>query len=358
MGGRSKEHEISLKTGKFMYNTLDRSRYQVKPILITQEGVAYIPKEWNLDWKYSQPNNFIEEFLNNFDSNPMDYWKDPSFGGCDVILLGLHGGEGEDGRIQSLFEISGIAFTGSPSFASFLAMDKFSANLIFQNHGLNVPDFFLITKEEFFTWKNQKSLNQNDVEKIKKKNFSFPLFTKPRYGGSSVNTFPAFNFKEWIEKVEVAFEQESCLLVQKCIQGREVSCGVIEIKKNEEWHTIPLPPTEIQPQSEFFDYESKYKLGASKEITPPNMPTSWIQAIQDSSLTAHFILGCKGYSRTDFIVTEDGIPWILETNTLPGMTETSLLPQQAQKAGYSMQDILNNLILLAWERKQTLNLKE
>lgn len=363
MGGRSREHEISLKTGKFMYQTLQEPTFLKKPILIDQQGMAYYPSQWNLDWLVSDDHfqnigkdpfvseRFCEDFVQSYHPTPIEYWKDATLGGCDVLLLALHGGEGEDGRIQSFLEIAGTPYTGSNSTASFLAMDKYSSGLIFQQNGLQVPPFFTIHRREWEEWMQRDHLHWKEFCRWKNTEFDFPVFTKPRFGGSSVNTFSADHFSEWIGKLKDAFQKEDSFLIQKSIQGREVSCGVLEIPDGSSWKPIALPPTEIIPFSSFFDYESKYKKGASEEITPPQMPKEWIESIQKASLLAHKILGCSSYSRTDFLVTEDGTPWILETNTLPGMTETSLLPQQANKAGYSMDEILKNLVLQAWERK-------
>jgi D-alanine-D-alanine ligase len=359
MGGRSSEHDVSLRSSSFIYNTLDRTRFRVKPILVSRMGKWFYPNDWNLEWEVPKisvdlnySNTVLNAFIESTKSLPQDPWTDPSCGGCELIVIGLHGGEGEDGRIQAFLEMTGIAYTGSGVLASSLAMDKFRSNLIFKTQGIPVAKFAEITRDEW----NLFQINKDPKEIWNNWNFknglNFPVFTKPTTGGSSVGTFRADTASEWVEKIEKVFESENRMLVQENIKGREVSCGVIRKLDGINWETFALPPTEIIPQSEFFNYEAKYTPGKSKEVTPPNMPSDWIQKIQEYSLIAHNVLGCFGYSRTDFIVTEDGIPWILETNTLPGMTGTSLIPQQADAIGISMKEVFTWLVLQGLARKE------
>ncbi len=366
MGGKSPEHNISLRSGTFMYNVLDRSLFFVKPILISKSGTVYYPMKWNLEWDIdssfdttSNEEEFAQTVLESFQRNlsPVsgEIWKDPFFGGCEVIAIGLHGGEGEDGRIQSFLELSGVPYTGSGVLASALAMDKYRSNLLFRQAGLQVAEFFEISSD-LFNRVYDPSYPGRAWERLLKESgvdLEFPVFTKPTTGGSSVNTFCSYNEREWEIGVSEICAFEKRILVQKLIQGREVSCGVLEIPSDGAGIFKPkaLPPTEIRPKSHFFDYNAKYTIGASLEITPPDMPESWIDSLQKASVKAHQILGCEGYSRTDFIVSDDGIPWILETNTLPGMTRTSIIPQQAAKAQIDMKQIFTWLIQLALERR-------
>ncbi len=359
MGGRSSEHDVSLRSSSFIYNTLDRNRFRVKPILVSMSGKWYYPNEWNVVWTVpnipmddAYRNSVLNVFIQTTKSKEQNPWTDPSCGGCELLVIGLHGGEGEDGRMQAFLEMTAIGYTGSGVLASSLAMDKFRSNLIFKTQGIPVAKFAEITRDEW----NLFCINQDPKEIWNQwnldKKLKFPVFSKPTTGGSSVGTFRADSALEWGDKIEKVFESENRMLVQENINGREVSCGVIRMLDGNNWKTIALPPTEIIPQSEFFNYEAKYTPGKSKEVTPPNMPTDWIHKIQEYSLIAHNVLGCFGYSRTDFIVTEDGIPWILETNTLPGMTGTSLIPQQADAIGISMKDVFTWLVLQGLERKE------
>ncbi|MCZ8239651.1 MAG: D-alanine--D-alanine ligase [Leptospiraceae bacterium] len=357
MGGKSSEHDVSLRSSSFIYNTLDRSLFKVKPIFISKDGFWYYSDEWNPNWKVPEipvnedySKNVLASFVNLTNAKPKLAWQDPSCGGCKIFVLGLHGGEGEDGRMQAFLEMTGISYTGSGVLASSLAMDKYRSNLIFQSQGIPVAKFAEIKKDEFLKLEKLNQGNNIWQEWNQAYNLSFPVFCKPTTGGSSLGTFRSDNEDVWQSKLKKIFETENRMLVQENTKGREVSCGVLERWDGAEWSKFALPPTEIIPSSEFFDYEAKYIPGKSREVTPAEMPKEIIDKIQRYSLLAHNALGCRAYSRTDFIVTEDGTPWILETNTLPGMTGTSLIPQQASAVGISMKDVFSWLVQSGLER--------
>jgi D-alanine-D-alanine ligase len=333
-GGTSTEHSISIKTGNFIYNTLDRSKYNCKPIFLSKSGKWLISKSFNpslpkieningyeAKWEedFSKSVDFIEL---NIPTDRMD---------CEIVFLGLHGGEGENGTIQSLLELLGLKYTGSQVLASAIAMNKEKANLLFQASGFEVSPFQVFSR-----------LDLSDKTPLST-NMKFPVFVKPNEGGSSVGTGIAKNTEELSKRLTEVFSIEKKAIVQNLIQGIEVSCGVIEFWEKDRWTPIPLHPTEIIPNSEFFDFESKYTTGKSKEITPARLSEEITQKVRDLALKAHITLGCRAYSRTDFII-QDNIPYILETNTLPGMTETSLIPQQVKHAGKDMKDILDLIL--------------
>lgn len=360
-GGRSTEHSVSLRSGTYIYNTLDRELFKVKPILVSKDGDWYYPQDWNLEWNLSDtilsqssseefPSIVLQEFKDKVSDHGYKPWKDPSCGGCVLFVLGLHGGEGEDGRIQAFLETVGIGYTGSGVLASSLAMDKYRSNLIFESQGIPVAKSIDITREMFYLYYNKDQPGISWDKLNHSIGLQFPVFSKPTTGGSSVGTFRSDNPIEWEAKILEIFQSEERMLVQENIQGREVSCGVLEKPTESGWQSFALPPTEIIPESKFFDYEAKYIPGRSKEVTPPIMDANWIEKIQEYSLLAHNSLGCRGYSRTDFIVSESGVPWILETNTLPGMTGTSLVPQQAKAIGLSMKEVFTWLVRLGLEK--------
>jgi D-alanine-D-alanine ligase len=342
-GGKSTEHSISLKTGKFIFDTLDRKKYEVKPILITESGIWLIPKnEVHELPSFKSEINYSNQFEKDFrDLGVNEIFLPTSLPG-ELVFLGLHGGDGENGNIQAYLSLLGIPFTGSGVLASALAMDKEKANLIFLSKGLNVAKFFTITK--YFSFQA--------IEYLKKYDMGFPVFVKPNQGGSSVGAGMAHNPEELEFRLSQVFSLEEKAIVQTLVTGIEVSCGVIEfpIIQNGKTYYIPkaLFPTEIVPKSEFFDFQAKY-LGKSEEITPARISKELTQTVQAMAILAHESLGCRGYSRTDFII-QDNIPMILETNTLPGMTGASLIPQQVRYEGMSMQDILDILVENALER--------
>jgi D-alanine-D-alanine ligase len=348
-GGKSSEHEISLKSASFIYNTLDKGKYEVTPILIDKEGNWVIPNSHNINFpdikKISDKFPIKEvnkEFKKQFiDSNQIVSSEGISLQNidCDLVFIGLHGGDGENGVIQAFLQMNSIRFTGSGVLASALAMDKERANYLFLSAGLNVANFINVKRKDFLMT-GEGFLNNFQL--------SFPVFIKPTMGGSSVGVGKANNILEVASKLKELFNEEDSILIQENISGVEVSCGVLEKKTGHFFEAISLHPTEIVPSNEFFDYEAKYKIGKSEEITPARISKELTEIIREASLLAHKILGCKGYSRTDFII-RDGIPYILETNTLPGMTETSLIPQQANYEGYAMKEVFDWLIENALE---------
>lgn len=251
----------------------------------------------------------------------------------DAAFLGVHGGQGEDGSLQGFLEIHQIPYTGSQVMASALAMDKLRSNQLFGLAGIPVAKFVELEK------------GKEDVKRfVLNLPFGFPIFIKPTLGGSSVNTGPAKTPEEAITLIEKIFVTESRVLLSELISGKEVSIGVLEKKNGNVWEPFPLVPTEIRPKSEFFDYTAKYTKGGSIEITPAEVSEEMTKTLQTYALLCHKILNCRGYSRSDFIIKAD-IAYVLETNTLPGMTGTSLIPQQAEALGIQMKDVFTWLLL-------------
>ncbi len=337
-GGTSTEHEISLRTGTFISKTLAAMGHSVKPILISKDGRWVIPKEYRLNFPEASYTN-SDSYLKQFEENNAVSAGPFSSLDCDVAFLGLHGTSGEDGSIQGFLKVLGIPFTGSDVKASALAMDKVRANRLFQLAGMSVAPFWELKKKDF----------KEDSTLVDSFGLEFPLFLKPVEGGSSFHTFRINSMEELERRLPEFFEHEDHAILQKFLDGTEVSCGVWEKKVSSKKIWQALPPTEIIPGGEFFDVQSKYKPGLSQEITPARLPDLIIQKIQEQSILAHKTLGCEGYSRTDFIIVK-GTPFVLETNTLPGMTETSLIPQQAKAAGIPIEELYQSLIDQALER--------
>ncbi|MEI1278315.1 D-alanine--D-alanine ligase [Leptospira venezuelensis] len=337
-GGTSTEHEISLRTGTFISKTLSSMGHSVKPILISRDGRWVIPKEYRPEFPEGNSKN-PEEYLKEFEEIHSTTAGAFSSLDCDIAFLGLHGTSGEDGSVQGFLKVLGIPFTGSDVKASALAMDKVRANRLFQLAGMSVAPFWELRKKEY-------SENPTLVESS---GLQYPLFLKPVEGGSSFHTFRIEGPEDLRKRLPEFFDAEEHAILQKFLKGTEVSCGVWEKKEGSKRILEALPPTEIIPGGEFFDVESKYKPGLSQEITPARLPEKIISKIQEQSILAHKTLGCEGYSRTDFIVVGE-TPFVLETNTLPGMTETSLIPQQAKAAGIPIQTLYQSLIDQALER--------
>ncbi len=349
LGGKSTEHEISLKSASFIYHTLDRDKYVVTPILVDKKGNWLIPNSQNVNLpdikSISQKfplEKVSEEFKKQFiESNQILSSEGISLTSLDsdLVFIGLHGGEGENGILQAFLQMNSVPYTGSGVLASALAMDKERANYLFLSAGLRVANFINVKRKDYLLSGEGFLANFH---------LNFPVFIKPTMGGSSVGVGKASNILEIASKLKELFSKEESILVQENVSGIEVSCGVLEKKTGHSFEATPLYPTEILPSNDFFDYEAKYAVGKSQEITPARISKELTEIIREASLLAHKILGCRGYSRTDFII-QDNIPYILETNTLPGMTETSLIPQQAAYSSFAMKDVFDWLIENALE---------
>lgn len=298
-GGPSSEHKVSLRTAEVIMKNLNSERYVITKVIIPKDGVIELP---NIR--------------------------------IDVVFIAMHGAWGEDGVIQGFLEAKGIPYTGSGIGASALAMDKIRSLELFSFHGLSVPSFTTISLVEY-------RKNPDKVIEIILPTFSFPFVVKPSNGGSSVGVSIVYDKESISRALELAFLESNFVLLQDYIKGIETTCAVLDegVEK-----PIALPPTQIIPRnSDFFDYNAKYTPGASEEITPPRLPDTTIASIQSCALRAHAILGCSGMSRSDMIVSNDTI-YILETNTIPGMTETSLYPQVARAIGVLFPELLEKIL--------------
>jgi D-alanine-D-alanine ligase len=297
MGGRSAEREVSIKSGSAILSSLKRSGYDAIPI--------------DMDEKISE----------NIKGNNIG-----------VAFIALHGPGGEDGSLQGLLEIIGIPYTGSGVLASALGLNKAASRKIFLYHNIQVPPFLIARRDE-----------RTDIESILRKlTFSFPLVVKPCCQGSSIGVSIVKEKKELKEGIDEAFRYDSEILIEKFIDGREIHVGILGDK--------PLGAIEILPKGEFYDYEAKYVPGMSDHIFPAPLEEGMYRRVLEAGLSAHNAIGCEGYGRTDCLVTGNGDIFILEVNTLPGMTETSLLPEIAAKSGIGFDALVEKILGFALNR--------
>ncbi len=306
MGGPSTEHEVSLSTGMNIIKNLDQSKYQSICIKITKD------KEWLVGDK------------------KMDERK--ALANCDLVFNALHGTFGEDGRVQALLEYYDKKYTGSGITASALAMDKLRSREMFKFAGLQVPKTLKIRAGD-----NYQALLNVFTNKI----CGFPVVVKPCSNGSSVGVSIVRNTSQLNKALELAFQVEKKVLVEDFIEGMEVTCGVLESGRS----ISALPVTEIVPKRghKFFDYDAKYKTGHSDEITPARIDEDTTKKVQEIAVRVHQLLGCRAYSRTDMIIKNNDI-YVLETNTLPGLTANSLLPRAALAVGLTFPQLLDKII--------------
>lgn len=338
MGGKSAEHEVSLSSGRMVLKSLDRTKYNVKPIILTRAGQWLIPTDYLSIGGASSGDDEMPSPLVIQPLNTGSALQQTTDDAVDVVFLALHGAYGEDGTIQGLLELSDIPYTGSGVLSSALAMHKIRSLQIFEQVGLPVANY-----RAFDCWKwaeNRESLTHEIAREL-----GYPCVVLPVEQGSSVGVTIAHDAARLAEGIDRALSFGNEVLVEEYIAGEEVTCGVLGNLPGLE--PIALAPTHIIPkENEFFDYEAKYTPGATEEVTPPRLPQELIRAIQAVAVTAHKALGCIGLSRSDMRIRE-GVVYILETNTLPGMTPTSLFPQAAAAAGMTFSDVLDRLIELA-----------
>ena len=300
MGGPSTEREISFKSGKAVHLALGQLGLEIEVIDIETDS--------------------LKENKRLIKSRKID-----------CAFLALHGRFGEDGSIQKILEALKIPYTGSGVLASRLAMDKIASRRIFEVHGLKVPRY--------------KVLNKSLRGKARKAyaDFGFPLVVKPAAGGSSIGLSIIYKAKELDKAIESAFSFDERIIIEEYVKGRELTVGILEERS--------LPVIEIIPKKTFFDYEAKYHAGLTDYVVPAKLKESLAREVKNAALTAHKLLGCFGCSRVDIILDEGSSPYVLEVNTIPGLTSTSLLPKAAGAVGIHFDELCLKLIKLAYEKK-------
>lgn len=296
-GGPSAEHEVSLKSAKEVMNCLNRKKYEIFPLLITKKG------KWN--------NNLLKS------------------GSIDLAIIMGHGTFMEDGQLQLILETLKIPYLFSKSSVSALAMNKYRSKLIAKRNGLETAKGELITKETQISY-------QKVIKELK-----LPIVIKPNALGSSIGASIAYNEKEFRRGLRTAFCCDREILLEEFISGRELTVGVVEMKKTE-----ALPVVEIKPRiSKWFDYTAKYQKGGSAEICPAQIPISIARKTKRCAEKIFRAIGCRDLARADFIWSEkDKKIYFLEINTIPGMTKTSIVPRAIKKAGYDLGQFFDVLI--------------
>lgn len=254
----------------------------------------------------------------------------------DVVYIALHGRGGEDGTMQGLLEILGLPYAGSGVLASSLAVDKIMSKRFYEQANLPTAPAVVAHNDASF---NKDVFIEETVAKLGEH-----LVIKPATEGSSIGMSIITEKSEFSTALDTAFSSDSHVLVEKFIAGDELTIAVMG---NDDLEA--LPPVEITAEGAFYDYESKYQPGQSHHFIPARMGEAINARCQELAIAVHKSLGCRGISRTDFIVDSEGNPWILETNTLPGMTEVSLVPDAARAAGYTFPQLCRNLVELALE---------
>jgi D-alanine-D-alanine ligase len=298
-GGISSERDVSLNSGQKVYDALDKSRYDI---------LRYDPK------------TDLAELAANAAR-------------IDAALVILHGPYGEDGTVQGMLDLLGIPYQGAGVLGSAVAMNKLAAKRLYEHAGLKVPPYCIVRR--------------GPIPELGGcvQHLGLPIVVKPVEGGSSIGMAIAASEKELHDAVAEAFQFDDSVLLEKHLAGTEVTGGVLG---NDDPEALPL--IEIVPGEghAFFNYKAKYTAGETQEICPARISDALTDQAQACAIKAHQTLFCRGYSRTDMIIHQDDI-YILETNTIPGMTATSLFPQAAAKAGLDFTRLLDRLIALSLE---------
>ncbi len=302
MGGLSTEREISLKSGKAVYEALKK------------EGLNAVALDFETEDKPTILNLIAGSSI-------------------DVAFVALHGRFGEDGTLQAILEEAGIPYTGSGVLASRLAMDKIASRKFFAGRGLDVP--------------NSVSLNRPTCPQAKdiiNKFRGFPLVVKPSTHGSSIGISFAEDLPGLKRALDLAFRYDDNILAEEYILGRELTVAVLDEK--------PLPVVEIISKNKFFDFEAKYKSSQTKYVVPAALEPEIRSRVASAGLAAHQVLGCQGFSRADIILDRKDTPFVLEINTIPGLTSGSLLPKAAAAMGINFTQVCLRMVILAYEKKQ------
>ncbi|NLT52680.1 MAG: D-alanine--D-alanine ligase [Ignavibacteria bacterium] len=316
-GGTSPEREVSKSSGFSITKSLKNLGYNYKII-----DPAY---------GHNQPEN-EEEYFKEKDAaelsnrNYLDVINSELFDGIDVAFITLHGQWGEDGTIQSVLELRGIKYTGCGVLASSLAMDKDFSKVMFRHSGVQTADWIIGNSEKDY----------DRIMDFINKEIGYPAIIKPNNGGSTIGLSVCKKQEDVLQAVKTALKFSEKFLVERFIEGRELAVGIL--------NEIALPPVEIKPVHEIYDYECKYSDGMCSYDVPAILPENIKIQLQDQAIKAYKSLGCRGYSRVDFRLTTNSESYCLEINTLPGMTSHSLLPKSAQAAGISYDELVDRII--------------
>ena len=310
-GGDSSEYVISIKSARQVLKWLEAAGHSCYLVEIKRDKWTVI-----LGKKKIALDKNILSFLNKEEKVTFDF-----------IWNSIHGTPGEDGKLQGYFEMMGIPYSSSNHFSSALTFDKYTCKSFLKQHGILTPEASLVRKEL-----------EADLEAVAEI-VGFPCFVKPNSGGSSFGTTKVGRLEELQPALEEALQEDHEAIVERYIKGTEVTCGLM--KRGEDFTVFPI--TEIIPENEFFDYESKYTVGKAKEITPARIDEDVSKKCQEMAMAIYKLTSCSGIIRVDFIIKGNQV-YFLELNSIPGMSEESIIPKQVHSMGLEMPAVLQQVI--------------
>lgn len=336
-GGLSAERDVSVSSGILVAEALRKKGHEVVLLDVFmgyEQNICDVDALFKANYSFAQSASVGKTVSNTDDVKRKRLDKSERFIGAnvieicsaaDIVFLALHGGEGENGQIQAAFDLLGIKYTGSGYLGSALAMNKGITKSVLIQNKINTP------KGEIFS----------SIEDAESWSY-FPCFVKPCSGGSSIGISKVNSKKEFNAAVKTAFKYENEIVVEQFISGRELSVGVLG--------GAALPPIEIAPKAEFYDYAAKYQAGATVDICPADIDGETDKRLRQAAVDTYNALHLNGYARVDFLLDSDGNTFCLEANTLPGMTPTSLLPQEAAVDGMSYGDLCEKIIEISLDK--------
>ena len=311
MGGFSSEKDISIKSGNIIYDNIDKESYIAYKIIISKEKWVYVDDN-NVEFKVSKDDFSIE-----VDKIKINF---------DVAFIVIHGSPGEDGLLQSYFELLGVPFTGCDSYTSSITFNKRDCISILQKHDIQSAKSIHLNIGD--------AINENEIIA----ELGIPCFVKANKSGSSFGVYKVHDRKDLISSINNSFKIDNEVLIESFLDGIEVSVGVMNYKNE----IKILGITQLITDNDFFDYSAKYE-GKSTEITPANISELQKNNVTKIAIKIYKKLGLKGFSRSEFIFIGD-TPYFIEINSIPGMTNDSILPKQAENSGISLKDICSEVI--------------
>jgi D-alanine-D-alanine ligase len=327
MGGVSSEKEVSLESGRNIFSKMDRKRFNPRAVFMDSQA-----RLWDIPLKLLMRNSTrdIEDDLE-AEAGPIPYesLKD----GCDLVYLGLHGKYGEDGCLQGLLELLRIPYTGSGVLASALGMDKHVCRRILSMSAIDVPATIPVFRRSWDGEGREKILARVEKE------IGFPCIVKPTREGCSTAVKKVVSIEGVAAAIESAFVWDNVALVEEFLTGTEVTCGVLGDDP-----PLALTPSETIPTDDILSLEDKFLYGQGENKTPARLPEDVLVRIQETAVAAFQVLDLKGYARIDMFVRPDGRVAVLEPNTLPGMTPSTVLFHQAAAAGITQSDFISRVI--------------
>jgi D-alanine-D-alanine ligase len=311
-GGDSSEYEVSLKSAEGIYGFIDEKRYH-----------RYIVTLRNGDWNVKMPDGSVYDV----DKNDFSFRTDERKIKFDYAYITIHGRPGEDGRLQGYFDMLGVPYSSCGVLAGALTFNKYRNNQFLKSQGYRVPDSIHLLKGR-----------PMDCKTIPDK-LGLPVFVKPNNGGSSFGVTKVKEAAQLESAIEKAFAEDDEVVIERFVEGREVTCGCYKTSTKQ----VILPITEVVTDNEFFDYDAKYN-GQVEEITPARLSEELTDRIRRQTMEIYDLIGAHGLIRIDYIIPVDQCPVLLEINTTPGMTATSFIPQQIRAAGLDIKNVMTEII--------------